>query len=856
MVLLYLCSFAQNTRALTLHQWLEKIEKSSSFIFNYDPQSLSNEKITIPSTYLSHADILKHIQETTKYRFNQIDNKYIVVTTGRTGPLHNEVEISGYVVDELSNEPLIFANIYSEDGKCGCTTDENGHFKVKCAVDVHQMLVVSYLGYQEHRSSLYDYIRSASKKIKLVLLEQNIQDIIIKDEKNTSVAQHIIQGHVLKPAKMAVFPGQAEKDPLYLAQMLPGVTSIGESASNISIRGSTSDQNLVTWNQIPLYHTGHFVGLLASCNPFTIDEVEVLNDGFKSSYGGRIAGIIDMKSKQLHADKVSGAVNLNLLSANVFVQAPIIPKILSVETSFRTSFGNVFDNVIYRNFFNQSFQLGRITDIDNFIRNNNIQGQVFNHSEVHFKDYSVRFLMTPWKNDKIEFNFIQSADMVQNRLTLDWNNKIESDTIALQNTGWSTSWQHNFSAKWTTKLYYIQSDFSNYYSYIDDLTKQNSLRLVNKNNGVHETKFGFDNVLTLGDNVIEFGYQATNIRNLSKRFSDPVNKYDENEDITLYGKLDAGYLNYQYNQASTFQINLGLRYSIYNLSNQSFTEPRMTMWQEILPGLKLKASAGLYTQVLTQIEEYNDIQVEDMFWRLSEGKKGSELIPITSNSQYSGGLNYQKNQWQAELMFFSKNVENITALGLEFDNGLHPWWIANGQGQGIEAMVSKKIGSYNAMLSYTYNDMTLNFGNERIYPAPYNHRHNMSLVNGISLDRFQMSLLLNVRSGRPYSVYDRFTTYINDLGDPAGEFVYNEQFNFSLPTYVRLDLSLSYVLWRNADKNRSMVLGCSILNLLNQDNILSRTNYISYAEWPEIKPAIFDRRGLGFTPNIYLTANF
>ena len=69
--------------------------------------------------------------------------------------------------------------------------------------------------------------------------------------------------------------GMGEKDVMRTLQFIPGIIPLGESNADISIRGSTADQNLILWNDIPLYRTGHFNGLNGAINPFMLDTIHV-----------------------------------------------------------------------------------------------------------------------------------------------------------------------------------------------------------------------------------------------------------------------------------------------------------------------------------------------------------------------------------------------------------------------------------------------------------------------------------------------------------------------------------------------------------------------------------------------------
>ena len=73
-----------------------------------------------------------------------------------------------------------------------------------------------------------------------------------------------------------ILPGLIEPDILQTVQALPGIKSIDETVSDINIRGGTNDQNLILWDGIKMYQSGHFFGLISAFNPHLTDKVTII----------------------------------------------------------------------------------------------------------------------------------------------------------------------------------------------------------------------------------------------------------------------------------------------------------------------------------------------------------------------------------------------------------------------------------------------------------------------------------------------------------------------------------------------------------------------------------------------------
>ncbi len=82
----------------------------------------------------------------------------------------------------------------------------------------------------------------------------------------------------IRPNEFKILPGLAEPDILQSIQSLPGVLNANKKLSDINIRGGTHDQNLFLWNNIKMYQTGHFFGLISPFNPYLIKEVNLLKN--------------------------------------------------------------------------------------------------------------------------------------------------------------------------------------------------------------------------------------------------------------------------------------------------------------------------------------------------------------------------------------------------------------------------------------------------------------------------------------------------------------------------------------------------------------------------------------------------
>jgi hypothetical protein len=85
-----------------------------------------------------------------------------------------------------------------------------------------------------------------------------LSPVLITKYLTTGLQKYIDGSTVLNTKKFGILPGLIEPDILQSIQVLPGIESTNESIANINVRGGTNDQNLMLWDNIKMYHSGHF----------------------------------------------------------------------------------------------------------------------------------------------------------------------------------------------------------------------------------------------------------------------------------------------------------------------------------------------------------------------------------------------------------------------------------------------------------------------------------------------------------------------------------------------------------------------------------------------------------------------
>ena len=242
-----------------------------------------------------------------------------------------------------------------------------------------------------------------------------------------------------------ILPGLIDTDVLQAVQAFPGIQSINETVSNINIRGGTHDQNLILWDGIKMYQSGHFFGLISMFNPQITQHVNVIKNGTETALTGGVSGTISMETSSKINDAFEGSLGLNFIDANGFADIPISEK-SSLQVAARKSTSDFAETPTYTNFFDRISQDTEVEMNANDILNSD--------QEFDFYDTSLRWIYNISEKDQLQVNFL-NAD---NELRFNENSIIEGEETSRQSSlsqnsiagalhykrVWDNDWQTTF----------------------------------------------------------------------------------------------------------------------------------------------------------------------------------------------------------------------------------------------------------------------------------------------------------------------------------------------------------------------------------------------------------------------------
>ena len=235
---------------------LEQITEKHAITFNYESSLLEQITVSPISQDLSLSDKIKTLEEQTNLIFKKVSN--LVYTISKT------IRLCGYIEDSKLQQPLQGATINSKFAYA--VADENGYFEVELK-SLNELITIRHIGFKTIERQVGFFNLEDCATINLLEHQEVIASVLIETYLVRGIDKRQDWTTSIDYERFSLLPGLIESDVLQTVQALPSILSVDETVSNINIRGGSHDQNLMLWDDIKMYQTGHFFGLISSFNP-------------------------------------------------------------------------------------------------------------------------------------------------------------------------------------------------------------------------------------------------------------------------------------------------------------------------------------------------------------------------------------------------------------------------------------------------------------------------------------------------------------------------------------------------------------------------------------------------------------
>lgn len=811
------------TDSRSLQEVFTYLEQTFQCTFSYKDIDLRYHYTSVPKANDLELAV-QTLSKSTLFNFTILDDRTVAVQK-KEGLVRRCVVITSEIDLPMVNVAIITP--YQQ-----LITDSAGRADLEVA-NTSEEITIRYTGFETIKTTAAKLATNDCSTFRLLRKIEYLNTVTLVNYLAKGITKSTNGALNVNYKEFDILPGLIEPDVLQTIQALPGIQSVNETVSFINIRGGTNDQNLVLWDGIKMYQSGHFFGLISAFNPFLTTEVNIIKNGSSAEYGDGVSGIISMQGDDTIGSQISGGWGINAISTDAYMEIPLSDK-ASLQLAGRKSFNNLIETPTYTEYFEKAFQNTEVLV--------NSEAESASNDDFTFYDAHLRFVYKPTEKDYLRVNFLllgNRLDFLENAVIDDVRESRQSELTQENYSGglyYGRIWNNNFSTN-------IQLYGTTYGLRATNFDIRNNQRLLQNNDVLEGGLKASGNFVISQNAMLMAGYQfnetgITNFEQINNPFFERTDK-QVMRTHSVFAQSNLSPANWN------TTIIAGLRLNHIGKFNQVLLEPRLSINYRFLNYFSIDVAGELKSQTTSQIIDLqNDfLGVENRRWVLSREND----IPILKGQQFSVGINYSRNGWLVNAEPYIKKIEGITTQSQGFQNQFenartHGSYMV----KGVDLLINKRLRNVNTWFSYSYakNDYTFEQLTPSSFPNNIDIRHTITYGINYSFDKFNISGGFNYHSGKP------ITTLV------PGNQVVNGQLNFDLPNasniddYIRVDISGTYSF--SIGEKLNAFAGISFWNLLDTKNELNSFYRINNdGEHEKVT-----ENSLAFTPNATFRIRF
>lgn len=713
---------------------------------------------------------------------------------------------SGRVVDSQTGENIAFANIAEAGSGRGTTTNHDGYF----SLDANGVLSISCIGYEPQSIDIGAMARrDTSFVIRLRRKEQKLDEVVVSATVPEVEAVQMSKSTVPVALVSAMPSFTGEPDIMKAITFLPGVQGGRDGMSDIFVRGGDRGQNLIMLDGMKIYNTSHMFGIVSLFNTDMVRNVDIYKGIFPARYGGRLASVIDVTSRDGDDAKRSYHVSVGMLSSTAFAQGPIVPGKLTFAVAARAGYNDLFNMSARKKFYDIDFSnLDSYESLDN------------SYVSQSFYDFNARIRWKITPTASLATSAIVGSDFERygEASHIGRSSPLERQTgrTAIRNNGVSLMFSKGFDRTyWRTS-----ASFTSYRNTSDGRTESRDAYTRKESRSgfeimgaLREAALKSNAEVTLGTSKLRAGAEISRYIFSPSRSREWQAADGEPRDSSSTPRVNvrsvegSAYAEGEIDLTGCLRLDLGVRATAYHASaamgesGKTFTrvEPRASLRLMFSRHMSLKAGYSVANQfnhcMLTYVDE---IQSES--WVAATGS-----MPPQKARQAAIGLFYANDDQRVNLSaegFYKKmsDLQHCRSARV-FKNGKVEGSVGeailtggDGRAYGVEAMASKDLPhGVSASLAYTWMRSERKFdgaNNGKWFPHLFERRHSLTATGIWEIsDKWKSSASFNFATGTPFTMP---SAYIKpDMMTGEGCYVFTDINNRRMPNYHRLDLNIA-----------------------------------------------------------------
>ena len=745
----------------------------------------------------------------------KIANIYIIIFFSSYLFSQGLSSISGFVRDDTSGEPISYANVFLSNSTLGAATNQDGYFVISNIPVGKYEVNATMIGYGIFKQNI-ELSEGQPIRLDIRLNEEIIQttEVLVTAERQKFERSMESSQISLDIREINSAPAFIEPDVFRTLQMLPGVQTTSDFSSALYVRGSTPDQNLIMLDGIAVYNPYHLGGIFSTFNTDAIKEADFHAGGFPARYGGRMGAILNVLNREGNTRKVKGSANISLISSKGLIEGPL-PSWRGMKGSWMIS--------------------GRRTYFDTVIDALKIPiGQRIDGSDIYFQfpyyfyDYQVKINLDIDQDHRLTYSRFYGDDIID----FSFEETLESSGTNVNvrsETGFGVKWpwgNHTNGLTWrwiiapdlVAKTFFSHSryrfDFElsaqdrNTYTYTDstiELFSDVTFRAFDiiKDNTI-ETALTWQ---AAQDHTVTGGFQVKDV-NFDLGLDISIATQDTSIDFSLLSLVNntreiALFAQDKWDFSEKLKFQFGLRSTHYNLHNNIYFDPRLSMKYHYSKDIAFKLNWGLYHQFLTTANNQDEnLRLVELWLGIPKDKPASVAQHIISGLEYMSPKNifYRLEVYHKDFdnLLTLKQENTNTVEGAESDSTTNEFWDTKGNSHGIELLIKKSSGKLNGWVGYTYARTKYYTDPSGWHYPNFDRTHTLNIVGNIELSQdLEFSAGLTRSSGNPYTkILGRLYEWEQDLYSnmvwyPYDSYIVGEKNTERYDDYFRVDIGLT-----------------------------------------------------------------
>jgi len=750
----------------------------------------------------------------------------ILFTTTNIFAQDSTLSIYGKVIDDLTKEPLIGANVIVLETDFGAATNAQGEFYVNNVPPNTYQVRASVIGYSSVTKTDISVMpgRPAQILFELSATTIELEGVVVESDyfNRNPIELNSVKSFNYEEIRRSA--GGFE-DVVRAVSILPGVAQADPGRNDLIVRGGGPSENLYLINGIPVQNINHFGtqgstgGPLSYINLDYVEETTFSTGGFSVLNGDKISSVLKVNLREGRNDKIGGKATVSATQFGFDLEGPV-----SSNSSFIFS--------ARRSYLDFIFQAADFSFVPEYY------------------DGLLKYDISFDNRNSISFLLISAFDNVKYFNDNEDQRYDNSTILGSDQTQYATgvSYQHLFKNGFinlSLNRNYVDYDTQQSDSLLNPIFINNSIEKENTFNA--DLTYQLNNTIELnaGGLVKFINFEADIlVPEFITTFGDSIPLTEVSAD-EYYNKA-AGYINFNFSFFDRLRLNLGARVDYFSpLTTTTYFSPRFSASYQLTDLTTLNFSTGVYRQSPSYIwmiaydvnYQLKNINVDQYVLGIDQYITADALVRV--EGFIKNYADYPSSMRRTYLILantgagFSGSDENFSSFGLDpLNSG------GTGLAKGFELSIQKRLTEtpYYGILSLTYSEanFTALDNSERI--GSYDQTWIFNISGGYKFsDEWETSLKFRYSTGKPYTPYNSDGTQnvddINLLRLPV---------NNSLD--VRVDKRWFFEKW-------TLITYVDIQNIYNRKNVVG-------VSWDQRTQAPEFNETIGLLPSIGISVMF